>query len=242
ELAAVDPDTPIPPGTSADTDLWNGAGRPDVLGQLRVERHPSGYLLRVEGTDAGAPGSPAQAGEAGRYDQHGRYRPLSGAPTLPPRLTAAAADDQELTNAIETIYPLALHHRALARNGELRVVAVEDVLQRQSGRYAVARSLGDPGRSVAAQTLCDAHCLRTPVWQPPGCDAPHDAIGANIPCPEPCSVFVSLCREAALWEKERPDPAPVDDTVPFAAFDVPGNEIREKYLALRFGSSVSGNG
>jgi hypothetical protein len=55
----------------------------------------------------------------------------------------------------------------------------------------------------------------------------------QIPCPEPCGVLVSLCREAALWQKDRPQPADVDPYVAFAAFDVPGNEVRERFLGAR---------
>ncbi len=58
----------------------------------------------------------------------------------------------------------------------------------------------------------------------------------EIPCPEPCSVLVSLCREAALWQREPPSPAQADPNVAFAAFDAPGNEIREAYLAARYGN------
>ncbi|MCL6646686.1 MAG: hypothetical protein K6U88_17315, partial [Dehalococcoidia bacterium] len=51
------------------------------------------------------------------------------------------------------------------------------------------------------------------------------------PCPEACSVFVALAREAAAWEQEGAEPAPVDPAIPFAAFEEPGNEIREAVLA-----------
>ena len=27
-----------------------------------------------------------------------------------------------------------------------------------------------------------------------------------MPCPEPCSVLLALCREAAVWQQERPHP------------------------------------
>jgi hypothetical protein len=64
----------------------------------------------------------------------------------------------------------------------------------------------------------------------------------DVPCPEPCSVFVSLCREAALWEQAPPQPAAVDDRVAWAAFDEPGNEVREAYLQLRLEERATSNG
>ena len=44
--------------------------------------------------------------------------------------------------------------------------------------------------------------------------------------------MVALCREAALWQKEPPEPVEPDASVAFADFPTPGNAIRETYLAL----------
>ena len=44
-------------------------------------------------------------------------------------------------------------------------------------------------------------------------------------------MFVALAREAAAWERDGAEPAPVDPAIPFAAFEEPGNEIREAVLA-----------
>jgi hypothetical protein len=52
----------------------------------------------------------------------------------------------------------------------------------------------------------------------------------NIPCPEACSVLVALCREAEIWERERPQASEVSPDAAFADFAVAGNEIREAYL------------
>jgi hypothetical protein len=47
--------------------------------------------------------------------------------------------------------------------------------------------------------------------------------------------MVSLCREAALWQDGPPKRTTPDPRAPFAAFDEPGNEIREAYLEKRYG-------
>lgn len=158
-----------------------------------------------------------------RFDGIGRYRPLSGARTLPGNWRALLPDS--LTEAaIEAIYPQAMLHQEQARRGSLRVVPFEDVVARQRGRYRIAGELDGEGREHARAVLCGV-CVRTPVW------AGGEAAEGGIPCPEPCSVMVALCREAALWQRERPRPSGPDPEVAFAGFATAGNEIREAYLA-----------
>ena len=162
-----------------------------------------------------------------RTDERGRYRPLPGARTLRGGWWAAFADLESVSAAVDAIYPLAQRHQADWLDGDLRVVSLDDVLDRQQGRYRVARELSEEGRRRSQHVLCGV-CIKTPVWAEP--------IEPNleaVPCPEPCSVFVSLCRDGALWEADRPTRAEPNAAVPFAAFDEPGNEVREAWLALQ---------
>jgi hypothetical protein len=161
-----------------------------------------------------------------RVDAAGRYRPLSGARTLPPGWQVQTGPGLPLERAIEAVYPLALTHMRLHAAGDLRVVTLDEVLSRQSGRYEASARLAPERRALASRLLC-SQCVRIPVWDGASCPT------AGIPCPEPCSVLVSLCREAALWEDESPAPSPVDPGVAFAAFEEPGNELREAYLSGR---------
>ncbi len=158
-----------------------------------------------------------------RFDERGRYRPLSGARTLPGGWRLSLPEERAEA-AIEAVYPQALLHQEQAARGTLRVATFADVIARQRGRYRVAGELGEEGRERARAVLCGG-CVRTPVWA--GADAPAEA----IPCPEPCSVMVALCREAALWQGEPPEPVRPDPAVAFADFAAAGNEIREAYLA-----------
>ena len=159
-----------------------------------------------------------------RMDANGCYRPLSGAQTLPEGWQVETGPALPLERAIETVYPLALTHMRLHAEGELRMVSLDDVLSRQTGRYEASATLPPEHRSLATGLLC-GQCVRIPVWNGEGCGP------AEIPCPEPCSVLVSLCREAALWEDEPPRSSPADPGVAFAAFEEPGNLLREVYLA-----------
>ena len=157
-----------------------------------------------------------------RFDDRGRYRPLSGARTmpggwravLPARLAGAALD---------AVYPLAMLHQAQAAAGRLRVVPFAETAARQRGRERAAGELDAAGRDRARATLC-GNCVRTPVWAGESADA--DA----IPCPEACGLLLALCREAARWRDAPPPSAPPDADVPHAAFGTPGNEVREAYL------------
>lgn len=203
--------------------------RVEVLGELSlVHRGPT-----VELRGPAAPGEPLQVDAAPealrqwtRFDAAGRYRPLSGARTLRPGWVAHC-DEVACEAAIDAIYPLARVHNRQYADGSLRVVPLEEVLARQSGRYEGSASLPPGARALLREVLCGG-CVRAPVWagENPGPGA--------IACPEACSVFVAFAREAALWEESPPSAAPVEPTVPFAAFDAPGNELREAYLARRF--------
>lgn len=163
-----------------------------------------------------------------RTDDRGRYRPLPGAMTM--RTDWEAEVRGELAAVAEALYPLAAEQQALAEAGELRVTGLDAVLSRQTGRYRLANELDERGRDVAARVLC-GQCVKQPLWRGEAWDE------QSIPCSEPCSVMVALCREAALWEKERPSLAQPNPDVAFAAFEEPGNEIREVYLRVRYGES-----
>lgn len=172
------------------------------------------------------PSNEAALRAAVRTDERGRYRPLAGAKTLPGAWRLHCRPGFELVDAIEVIYPLATVHRRQLEQGTLEIVGLDAVLERQSGRYRVAASLSNEGRDAASDVLCGI-CVKQPLWRG---DVASDG---QIPCPEPCSVLVSLCREAALWEKDAPAPSEVDPLTGFAAFDEPGNEVREAYLRAR---------
>lgn len=200
------------------------------LGQLRVEFE--GETAVVHGPAGESPEAQIESTEDAlrdrvRYDDSGRYRPLPGAANLPTGWRVRTGPALPLSLALDTVYPLAMLHRSQQRAGVLRVVSLQDALQRQTGRYARAASLPPAAREVAAAVLC-GRCVKRPVWRGAATDSD------EIPCPEPCSVMVSLCRDAALWEAVPPTPSPVEPGAPLAAFETPGNEIREEYLRQRF--------
>jgi hypothetical protein len=203
------------------------SGIPDRLGELTIVQEGGRTVVRGPGLPRER--LPADEGALRRHtrtDARGRYRPLSGARTLPPGWEVETGPSLPLDLAIEAVYPLALTHMRQFAAGSLRVVPLDEVLARQTGRYAGAHQLPGEGRALAAGLLC-GQCVRAPVWRGEPCG------DTGIPCPEPCSVLVALCREAALWEDDPPGQAAPDPSVAFAGFETPGNELREAYLAAR---------
>jgi sirohydrochlorin cobaltochelatase len=203
---------------------------PFSFGELRISYEAGMAVVAGPegvGEASDVEGSPAALRRHVRFDDYGRYRPLAGARSLPHGWRARCRT-VELPFLLDEIYPLALRHSEQWAAGTLRVVPLDDVLTRQTGRYAVAAELDGRGRETAARVLCAA-CVKIPVWRG---DRPGDD---QIPCPEPCSMLVSLCREAALWQREPPAPGAPNPRIAFAGFDAPRNELREAYLAARYG-------
>lgn len=197
----------------------------EAVGELTVTRVSVGVPPRV----AGAPLRilPPDIDAIANFVRHGddgRYRPLSGAKTLPTGWEVVLGRALKPEEVVEAVYPLATVHQRQLADGTLEVVPLHAVLQRQSGRYEDSEGLSELGRKLAIEMLCGV-CVRRPVWDGATCGP------AEIPCPEPCSVMVALCREAALWERSLPDRTVPDATVAFAAFEEPGNELRERYLS-----------
>lgn len=196
-----------------------------LIGELEIREGREGIWV-------GVPGEPARTVESSadsvasfvRHGDDGRYRPLSGARSLPARWKVQATADFPVEAAVEAVYPLAAIHQRQFAAGELAIVRLDEVLERQSGRYESTSLLSSQNRALATATLC-GECVRIPVWDGAGCTA------EQIPCPEPCSVMVALCREAAVWQVETPPSATPDPSIAFAAFDQPGNELRERYLS-----------
>ncbi|MBI2767441.1 MAG: hypothetical protein HYX53_16220 [Chloroflexi bacterium] len=216
---------------------------PFALGEVTV-RFADG-AAGVEGPDPGPAMSLSDTAARLRHDSAGRYRPLPSAFGLPGGWRVRCASAAALAAAIDAVYPFATTHVQQHRDGSLRVVPVDEVFARQTGRYRVAAELDAAGRTAAVAALC-SRCVKTPVWTgPPAVEARLPTPNAQrptppgqwLPCPEPCSVMLSLCREAALWQHDPPAAAPADDAVPFAAFDQPGNAIREDYLRTRYAGS-----
>jgi hypothetical protein len=182
-----------------------------VFGQVLLRALPEGgYELR-HAEDAGVPregldlyDDPRSAREISKLTERGEYRPLKSAPNLRRGWALLALDVAALAVAMNYLYPAGVVHWHLQREGELEITDYRQNAARQSGIYKRVQRLSDGGVQDAARACCeDAVCLKKTLWNvDAGTPLEMDRGDGQIPCPEPCSVFVSFARRVRLFERE----------------------------------------
>ena len=187
----------------------DGAPEGRVFGQVVVRRvAPLGYSLH-HADDAREDGlrvseDPRAAREIARLTESGEYRPLKSAPNLRRGWELRVADALSLATAMNYLYPAGVVHWHLYREGRLHLTSFRENAARQSGIYKQVQRLSDEGVQRAALACCeDAVCLKKTLWDVDE-DTPLDVDRGEgeIPCPEPCSIFVSFARRVRLFERE----------------------------------------
>lgn len=180
-----------------------------TLAQVFVRFMNPGYELRhVDDTgreDLVVYEDPRDAREISKRTEEGEYRPLKSAPNLRRGWLLRVSDDRELAVAINHLYPAALVHWHLYREGRLEITSYRENAARQSGIYKRVQRLTDEGVQDAASACCeDTVCLKKTLWDVDE-DTPlrMDRGAGEIPCPEPCSIFVSFARRVRLFEREK---------------------------------------
>ena len=243
---------------AAWVDEARGGGR--AFGQVGVMgAGDGGYVLR-HAEDEGASGlgvheGPRQAREISKTTEAGEYRPLKSSPNLRRGWELRLSGARDLAVAMNLLYPAAIVHWHLHREGTLEITDYRQNAARQSGIYKRVQRLSDEGVQVAARACCeDAVCLKKTLWNvDAGTPLEMDRGNGQIPCPEPCSVFVSFARRVRLFEREErnltpgePTPSEKEDlaalveaaatgSVGFAReaeFEEPLNERRMRYRRL----------
>lgn len=147
---------------------------------------------------------PRQAREISKLTETGEYRPLKSSPNLRRGWALRLSDERELMTAIGYLYPSAVVHWYLDRVGGLQITNYRENASRQTGMYQRVQNLSDAGVSRAARACCDdAVCLKRTLWDVDE-QTPLDMHRGDgeIPCPEPCSVFVSFARQIRGFERE----------------------------------------
>jgi hypothetical protein len=181
-----------------------------VFGQVVVRSVPPlGYSLR-HADDVGEDGlrvsdDPRAAREIARLTEGGEYRPLKSSPNLRRGWELRVEDALSLVIAMNYLYPAGVVHWYLNRKGRLDVTSFREAAARQSGIYKRVQRLTDQGVLDAALACCeDSVCLKKTLWDVDE-DTPLDVDRGEgeIPCPEPCSIFVSFARRVRLFEREK---------------------------------------
>ena len=188
----------------------NDAPEGRVFGQVLVRpTSTGGYVLRHmddgQTEDLELSEDPRGAREIARLTENGEYRPLKSSPNLRRGWELRVADARSLATAMDYLYPAGVVHWYLHRQGRLSLTSFRQNAARQSGIYKRTQRLSDRGVLDAARACCeDAVCLKKTLWDvddetPLGIDRGE----GEIPCPEPCSIFVSFARRVRLFEREQ---------------------------------------
>lgn len=179
-----------------------------TFGQVLIRRDSSGsYTLRhVEDPESGLEESadPRTVREIAKLNARGEYRPLKSSPNLRRGWALRVRDSHALATAMNYLYPSGIIHWQRHRQGDLETTSYRENAARQSGIYKRVQRLSDTGVQNAAKACCeDVVCLKKTLWDVDD-ETPleMDRGAGEIPCPEPCSVFVSFARRVRLFERE----------------------------------------
>jgi hypothetical protein len=190
----------------------DGAPAGRVFGQVIIRpASPAGYSLRhaadAEEEDLRVSEDPREAREIARFTAGGDYRPLKSSPNLRRGWELRVEDARSLATAMNYLYPAGIAHWYLFREGRLDLTSFRENAARQSGIYKRIQHLSDEGVLHAARACCDdAVCLKQTLWDiDEETPLEVDRGGGEIPCPEPCSIFVSFARRVRLFERENDD-------------------------------------
>ena len=180
-----------------------------VFGQVLVRAAPSGGYYLCHRDDAGTVDpalheDPRAAREVSKLTDAGEYRPLKSSPNLRHGWALRVEGVRGLGVAMNYLYPAGIVHWHLYREGRLEVTDYRENAARQSGIYKRIQRLSDEGVQNASKACCeDAVCLKKPLWNvDTETTLEMDRGKGEIPCPEPCSIFVSFARRVRLFERE----------------------------------------
>jgi hypothetical protein len=180
-----------------------------VFGQVLVRPTTQGYSLchtdDAAVADLEVQEDPRSAREIARLTEAGEHRPLKSCPNLRRGWEIRAPDAGGLAIAMNYLYPAGVVHWYLHREGRLEVTTYRENAARQSGIYKRIQRLSDRGVQDAARACCeDAVCLKRTLWDVDEKTPLQMERGeGEIPCPEPCSIFISFARRIRLFERER---------------------------------------
>ena len=233
---------------------WVDEGGPS--GRRFLQAHlarvaPGVYRLR-HAADAAEPAAsltrhsdPFEARAIAQVTASCEHRPLKTAPDLRRGWSFEALDGRGLWIALDYLYPACAAHWFAATRGSLRVTHWKETAGRQSGIYSAVGLLGEPAVRDTVRACCgDSVCLRRVAWgmdatdpaplptDPEETPAPSALGDAVVPCPEACSMFISLARK--VLSVERSAPVEIAGLGPLRAGEV--EQIREIVGAAAAGS------
>lgn len=180
-----------------------------LFGQVLVRRDGEGVYTIRHAADRGRDDlkiyeDPRSAREIARLTSDGQHRPLKSSPNLRRGWEIRVRGRAALAVAMNYLYPAGIVHWYQLREGRLPVTHFRENAARQSGIYERVRDLSDEGVRNAVRACCaDEVCLKRVMWDiDPETPLGVERGSGEIPCPEPCSLFVSFARRVRLFERE----------------------------------------
>jgi hypothetical protein len=179
-----------------------------TFGQVLVRRTARGYSLRhtedAAALDLEVYHDPRAAREIAKLTGRGEYRPLKSSPNLRRAWEIRVLNAKDLSIAMNYLYPAGVVHWHLHREGRLEITNFRENAERQSGIYKRIQRLSERGVQDAARACCeDAVCLKRTLWDvDEKLPLEMERGEGEIPCPEPCSIFISFARRVRLFERE----------------------------------------
>jgi sirohydrochlorin cobaltochelatase len=216
-------------------EIFNGLATPFYFGQILLQKREDACFVVSHRDDA----SLAQlqtyqdaedAIEIAKYDDAGNYRPLKTAPNLRHGWRLELTTVNKLRRALDYFYPGRIAVFAAWKCGNLKMTALREILDRQSGMYRVAAKISDPQIDDLVANFCrsDRGCLRTILWKrdrngviastklpkgkfdpaydqamdlaAPGSAPPATATTLPLLCQEACHLLIAECRKAVKSE------------------------------------------
>jgi sirohydrochlorin cobaltochelatase len=129
-------------------EICNGVAAPFYFGQILVTRREGAGFVLLHREDASLDQlqtyqDAEDAIEIAKYDDAGNYRPLKTAPNLRHGWRLELDTIEELRIALDYFYPSRLAVFAAWKSGNLKMTALRETLDRQSGMYRVAAKISD---------------------------------------------------------------------------------------------------
>ncbi|MDP9349782.1 MAG: hypothetical protein M3P24_11685 [Gemmatimonadota bacterium] len=186
--------------------LATGEGRYEIRNRRDVHRP----LRSLEWVSS----DPYFAREIAQTTNRGAHRPLKTSPNLKQGWALVELDGRALWTALDYLYPACALHWYAGREGTLRVAHWRETAGRQSGIYSAVKLLPDAAVRDAVRACCTDLCLRRVTWEidadtPLGLPQEEPQRGAELPCPEACSLFVAFARKVLVRERQPRTPLPV---------------------------------
>ncbi|MEX1119875.1 MAG: DR2241 family protein [Terrimicrobiaceae bacterium] len=146
---------------------------------------------------------PEEAALIARFDANHAFRPLKTAPNLKTGWQLVLNSLSSTRLAIDHFYPAALGNALALEEGIPISHDLRDVLQRQTGLYAITKQITDPEASALIADICPpTKCLNHLLWNiGPGHPTPLTIPREHAPqsplpllCTEACPLLIGAAR------------------------------------------------